>query len=197
MEMHQVICLFPAKLTYRDVSCVCGVNGKMNCPYYEPAQFVIEAAVNLALYTVQNVGTDMMDTIGQAQTQNPTTDNTLAEKQIKTSHSSLNETDTLQMPDFLSEPDIGRFCVVIYDQIPYPGEILNVDEGEVEVSCMKSLGRNKICWPSPKKDINWYTDGDVTCLIPEPQQETERSRFYQVERRIWANIEKQFQTYIE
>ncbi|KAK2148854.1 hypothetical protein LSH36_479g00045 [Paralvinella palmiformis] len=134
---------------------------------------VIEAAVNLALHTVQNDGTDMMDNTGQAQTQNVTTDNTLAENQIKNSHSFLNETDTLQRRDFISELDIGRFCVVIYDEIPYPGEILNVDKGEVEVSCMKSLGRNKFCWPSPKKVINWYTDGDLACLIPEPQQDTE------------------------
>ena len=107
---------------------------------YETTQFVIEDAVNvLPLYTVQNVGTGMTDNNRQVQTQNVTTDNTLAESQIKTS---LNATDILQRPDFLSELHIGRLCVVIYDKIPYPGEILNVDE--VEVSCMKSLGRKKV-----------------------------------------------------
>ncbi|KAK2143242.1 hypothetical protein LSH36_860g00042 [Paralvinella palmiformis] len=108
---------------------------------YETTQFVIGDAVNLfPLHTVQNVGTDMTDNNRQVQTQNVTTGNTPSENQIKTTHSSLNVTDILLSPDFLSELHIGRFCVVIYDQIPYPGEILNVDE----VSCMKSLGR-KVC----------------------------------------------------
>ncbi|KAK2154407.1 hypothetical protein LSH36_269g05020, partial [Paralvinella palmiformis] len=62
----------------------------------------------------------------------------------KTSHISLNATDTHQRSDFLSELHVGRYCVVIYDQIPYPSEILKVDEGEVGVSCMKSLGRKYI-----------------------------------------------------
>ncbi|KAK2160859.1 hypothetical protein LSH36_126g09035 [Paralvinella palmiformis] len=83
----------------------------------------------------------MTDNNRQVQTQNVTTDNTLAENQIKTSHKNLNATDILQRLDFLSELDIGRFCVAIYDQIPYPGEILNVNE--FQVSCMTFLGRKR------------------------------------------------------
>ena len=71
---------------------------------YETTQFVIGDAVNLfPLHTVQNVGTGMTDNNRQVQTQNVTTDNTLAENQIKTSHSSLNTTNTLQRPHFLSK----------------------------------------------------------------------------------------------
>ena len=46
---------------------------------------------------------------------------------------------------------------ILFDEKPYPGIILDVDDGDVKTKRMASL-RKKIdfFWPAPRDDINWY-----------------------------------------
>ncbi|KAI3367244.1 hypothetical protein L3Q82_008297 [Scortum barcoo] len=56
-----------------------------------------------------------------------------------------------------------------YDDEPYPGIILQLEENNVKVKCMHGNGVNKFFWPSPRDDVNWYSDEQIMCLIPEQQ----------------------------
>ena len=81
---------------------------------------------------------------------------------------------------------IGKWCVVSYDQKPYPGIIENVDEDEIEVKVMHNIGPNRYFWPR-MDDILWYDLLHVVSLIPEPQYVTKRH--VAIERRLWEKIE--------
>lgn len=37
---------------------------------------------------------------------------------------------------------VGKWCVVLYDDIPYPGVVQNVDDDDVEVEVMHKIGNN-------------------------------------------------------
>ncbi len=80
----------------------------------------------------------------------------------------------------------GQWCVVQYDDEPYPGIILQVEENNVKVKCMHRNGVNKFFWPSPRDDINWYGDDQIMCLIPEPLALNKRS--VQIDQRFWEFI---------
>lgn len=48
----------------------------------------------------------------------------------------------------IDESLIGKFCVVVYDLLPYPCLILDVDDDEdKEVKVMARKGPNKFYWP--------------------------------------------------
>ncbi|WAR07948.1 hypothetical protein MAR_017906, partial [Mya arenaria] len=66
--------------------------------------------------------------------------------------------------DTVDESLIGQFCVVIYDGIPYPGKVLDVDESDLHVQVMHKIGH--ICW--------YHSDNVITVLSTEPQPVTKR-----------------------
>ncbi|XP_060793778.1 uncharacterized protein LOC132896752 [Neoarius graeffei] len=78
-------------------------------------------------------------------------------------------------PTVIGPHHCGQWCVVQYDNTPYPGIILQVEEGSVQVKCMHSNGVNMFYWPSPRDDVTWYEDGQIMCLIPEPLALNRRS----------------------
>ncbi|KAL2095541.1 hypothetical protein ACEWY4_007689 [Coilia grayii] len=80
-------------------------------------------------------------------------------------------------PDVIEVGHCGQWCVVRYDDEPYPGIILEVEEGSVRIKCMHRSSRydlNKFHWPSPIEDINWYGSDPVMCLMPEPLSASRR-----------------------
>ena len=40
-----------------------------------------------------------------------------------------------------------QYCVVTYDNQPYPGIIHDVDDGEIEFMLMHRVGENRYFWP--------------------------------------------------
>ena len=106
----------------------------------------------------------------------------------------LNQPDNvipqLERPESISSEDIGKYCIVVYDNRPYPGTILSIEEDDIEVKCMHKVGKNRFFWPSPREDITWYKDDQVLCLIPEPKQFNRRS--FMVDSTIWNIIEEQY-----
>ena len=77
------------------------------------------------------------------------------------------------IPD-VNEELIGKWCVVLYDNDPYPGIIQDVDtESCALVKTMHSVGANRFYWPM-KDDVIWYTQESVVGLVPEPKPVTAR-----------------------
>ena len=72
--------------------------------------------------------------------------------------------------------------------MPYPGEIQDVQDNEIEVKVMHKIGKNRYFWPM-MDDILYYTqDKLVTLLDSEPQLVTKRHR--QICPKVWDEIEK-------
>lgn len=81
---------------------------------------------------------------------------------------------------------IDQFCIVDYENRPYPGIILDVDDDQLEVQVMHSIGVNRFFWPL-KVDIIWYKkDKVITLLNNEPQPVT--SRHCSIEKSMWNKV---------
>lgn len=92
----------------------------------------------------------------------------------------------------LGEPDerhVNKWCIVLYDGVPYPGVIVDVDNIDwgIEVKVMHRIGRNRFFWPTIE-DRCWYTESNFVTLINEPH--SIGSRHVQVDAAVWACIEK-------
>lgn len=71
-------------------------------------------------------------------------------------------------PDIIEPHDCGQWRVVRYDNIPYPGIILQVEKNNVEVKCLHCNGINMFYWPSSRDYVNYYKDDQIMCPTPEP-----------------------------
>ena len=69
--------------------------------------------------------------------------------------------------DDVTEELVSRFCVVNYESKPYPGIILAVDDEDIEVKVMHSVGKNRFFWPMID-DVLWYKPDDVIGLLENP-----------------------------
>ncbi|XP_041847696.1 uncharacterized protein LOC121644062 isoform X2 [Melanotaenia boesemani] len=98
-------------------------------------------------------------------------------------------TEPLWRPDIITSSHVGRWCVVMYDDDPYPGIILAVEDNNIQVNCMHRNGINKFYWPGPRKDVNWYADSQVLCLTEEPQVLNKRS--VQLHMATWRYVQDQ------
>lgn len=92
-------------------------------------------------------------------------------------------------PEVIETHHSGQWCIVRYDDQPYPGIILEVEEYNIKVKCMHRNGANRFFWPSPKEDVNWYGDDQIMCFMPEPVPVNKQS--VQVDQKIWTYVEGQ------
>lgn len=92
-------------------------------------------------------------------------------------------------PEVITIDCVGRWCMVKYDDDHYPGIIINVEDDNIQVNCMHRNGINKFFWPGPRKDISWYADNQIVCLIKEPQALNKRS--LQVDQETWKYLKEQ------
>ena len=77
----------------------------------------------------------------------------------------------MSVPEDFTDNLVDRYCVVEYDGLPYPGEIL-----DVEVSAMHRIGVNRFFWQMLPDEL-WYTKEKVlTFLDNEPEKVTARHR---------------------
>lgn len=68
----------------------------------------------------------------------------------------------------------GKFVIVIYDEKPYVGQVLEVVGEEVQVNCMLQSGdKNLFMWPQTVDLISYYRK-DVHAVISEPEPATSR-----------------------
>lgn len=64
---------------------------------------------------------------------------------------------------------IGKWCVVVYNNMPYPGSIQDTDQDSVELKAMNKVGINRFFWPM-LEDIIWYDYEQVLMFAPEPKR---------------------------
>ena len=111
LSMHQVICSTPGTIHYRVLSCFC--NREALCPCFHPS------STNIA---------------PQAQPErDATTPTSVAPEDAQQgSHCTSNSgrDETLCPVDDVTEVLVGKWCVVTYDNKPYPGIIEDVEEGD-------------------------------------------------------------------
>ncbi|XP_052809542.1 uncharacterized protein LOC128238012 [Mya arenaria] len=69
---------------------------------------------------------------------------------------------------------IGQYIVVEYDGLPYPGEVLDVDEEDLEVKVMHKIGKNRFFWPLLDDTLWYHKDKVVTILDGAPVRVTGR-----------------------
>ena len=68
-----------------------------------------------------------------------------------------NNNDTSVRPSETEGLKVGDWCAVTYDDIPYPGKVLEInDDGDIMVDCMKRIGKDEYAWPCPRRDIAYY-----------------------------------------
>ena len=87
-----------------------------------------------------------------------------------------------------SEELLGKWCIVKYDQKPFPGMIQDLDETDVFVQCMHRVGHNRFFWPEPIQDTCWYPYTDVLRIVEPPKKVG--TRHWQVEPVVWDEIIK-------
>jgi hypothetical protein len=78
------------------------------------------------------------------------------------------------------------YCVVLYDEKPYPGIIVDTDDNEVEVQVMYSIGKNRFFWPLID-DVLWYKKEQLVTLIDPPEKVT--NRHFQINKEVWKKME--------
>jgi len=92
---------------------------------------------------------------------------------------------------------VGKYCVILYDNRPYPGRILSVDETDIEVLCMHSSATkydsNIFYWPERTPDKCFYSFENIITLIPEPVKVADHGRLsssYKVDPSLWKLVEQ-------
>lgn len=58
------------------------------------------------------------------------------------------------------ESQVGQWCVVKYDGLPYPGIIQYVDVNDIEVKVLHRIGTKRFFWPL-LEDVLWYSHGYI------------------------------------
>ncbi|WAR02440.1 hypothetical protein MAR_008998 [Mya arenaria] len=82
---------------------------------------------------------------------------------------------------------IGQYIVVEYDGLPYPGEVLDVDEEDLEVKVMHKIGKNRFFWPLLDDTLWYHKDKVVTILDGAPVRVT--GRHWKINHDVWDQIE--------
>ena len=80
---------------------------------------------------------------------------------------------------------LGKYIVVLYDDQPFPGLVVDVDHTDVEVKCLNKVVNNRFYWPQID-DVCWYSKDKVVSVIPEPQCVTRR--YLKVHSPTWEQI---------
>ena len=90
----------------------------------------------------------------------------------------------------VEESLVSQYCVVRYDERPYPGVILTVDDHEeLEVQVMHCIGKNRYFWPMID-DVLWYTKHDIITLLRDAPKPVTK-RHHEIDRRVWTLIESE------
>lgn len=98
----------------------------------------------------------------------------------------VKELQAIQPVYVIDKELVGKWCVVVYDDDPFPGIIQDVDsQSGAKVKTMSSVGINRFCWP-PRDDIIWYEEQNILGLIPEPQPVT--ARHMRVSESVWREL---------
>jgi hypothetical protein len=194
MKTHQILIQSPGIIRYRELGCFCSYPVLSSCECYDlkvhdfntgrSGKPILEAAQNastpLRADSDQSVETDQSGIPLMEADQSGT-----PLMEADQSGTPLMEGDQSGTP--LMEGDQsgtplmeGDWVIVLYDDHPYVGCIIENREDEPLVSVMYQRGRNKFMWPSVK-DVIPYPSEDVICKIMEPKKQ----RLYSLNPQDW------------
>ncbi|XP_060591766.1 uncharacterized protein LOC132746584 [Ruditapes philippinarum] len=168
MRIHQVTATNPGIVYARELSCFCNRLNVNGCSCFKPVMTVFDKDKILEKSSCDDL--------------NCITTNQIPENTIKETLSGY-----LTKVIVVDEDLIGLWAVVEYDGLPYPGEILDVDENDVEVKVMHKIGQNRFFWPLIP-DILWYEKKKVVTLLDGPPEKV-TGRHCQVHPDVWRAIE--------
>jgi len=211
MCLHQLIVdnITPRKLMHRDVSCFCSSDLSSHCACFNLKTF------HFPQRQLMPVSNSIESSLGPANV-TPTSSEQVVTNVVQSSAASPNNkhqgasgttpgTDISDIGPYLEPIEnfdsslVGKFCVVKYDNKPYPGQIISVDEADVEVECMHFIGNrydsNRFFWPEPIKDVCMYQYEHVVTLIPPPERLSDHgraSKHFRVDPCLWKQVEQLF-----
>lgn len=176
MKLHQIISVNPQKIKYRDISCVCKLytEGILDCHCYQIAAFEFDVSERI----------DDVETLDAGNERGPSS-------QTPQIESTPTQCQQLNRPDQITHDHVGKYCIVLYEENLYPGEIRDIvsdgNEKMIQVKCMNVMGRNKFYWRGGRADVNEYPEEDILCLIPEPPITSKR--YTSIDDGLWDTIE--------
>lgn len=196
MNIHQVVCLKPRELGVRDVSCFCSED-KLGCQCFDIRSFCFAQTSNDVVAS-ESMSNTVIDSIVSPPVTLPIQDlqclnvdcnlEASLHPSILPVHIDDENSSVIVMPiDTVDQTLIGRHCLVRYDGLVFPGQIVDVDNDECLVKCMIRVGRkdNTFFWPH-MEDIVWYPIVDVLTLIPEPVLISRSGRHLRIHPHIWT-----------
>lgn len=95
----------------------------------------------------------------------------------------------LQPIETCNESLVGRWCVVEYNGYAYPGIIKEIEESDILVKCLNSVGHNRFKWPIVD-DLCWYCPDKIITLIDAPKRITKNRDHFAIDEQIWQLIEE-------
>jgi hypothetical protein len=166
MKMHQFHVVEKGAVTARDFSCFCKFPEKCNC--YNTRQVVFPSLVAAAKDIEVEHTTDQQEPAANACVDDGTFMRNIREAVEVVSNEQLQSVVTS-----VPMPDVGQWCIVLYDETHYIGHVLDKDEDEVYVSTMVCLGGNKFKFPRPLDKI-WYKKENIVKIASAPMPTTRR-----------------------
>ena len=99
--------------------------------------------------------------------------------------------DHFEIPD--TESCLWKFVIVLYDGIPSPGYVEDLNKDDIFVECMHRVNRKKdkcFYWPKRIKDKCWYPHDKIIAVIPEPSKISGSNSHYEVDPVLWESAKE-------
>ena len=159
MKLHQI--LFGSKnvhkITVRDLSCFC----EMECQCHNTRSVTL---------------------LPETEAQENTVDGSVQQSNEPQATVAVEEQPSENIALSLT---VGQWCIVRYDGVLYPGEILETDDISLLVRVLHPIGQNKFVEPR-KPDELWYHSDAVIKLVPKPP--SKRSRYVSFDSALWDEL---------
>ena len=146
MILHQIICVKQYAIWTRDVSCFCSKGDGYKCTCVPLVEFNFPKGPVPTVVSEIDAGVSVED--------NPTPTGTTG---VQTASIAVVDSDHAShaiegwlCPVVLSNKVIGQYCVVRYNEEPYPGIIRKIKRDSARVECMRSVGKNMVFQPEGK-----------------------------------------------
>lgn len=190
MLIHQIICVNGMNCIYvRDLSCFC--DRYKVCECLSPRQVALVKQSNATCLQDKHLNTSQKRSDNSVGSSVATTDTkSISAASVDQTLSPLASQTKLMSGDIDFSVDIiGKWVVVEYDELPYPGIVQDVDHDSVVVKVMHSIGKNRYFWPARDDILNYYFD---KILIEFSGMENVTSRHMQLPSDIWDLVCRQF-----
>lgn len=90
-------------------------------------------------------------------------------------------------PEVIKSKHIGQWCVLNYDEQPYPGIIQEVENHNIKIKCLHRNGINNF-FLGQAPEMTYISDDQVICFIPVPLPVNKRS--VQINHDIWEYLQE-------